>query len=990
MAIQRLGYFNTGAAPDYGVIGANKQRAYVPDALASTVIFYEMGARAGRVGSSTPVSRMGIGETSNNLATGSPDTLLAQTGNVSFSTQMLDGTQGATATASLTTPIIGKANRGYALVLTARDFSLGHAMIASAALPGKDNYQFYDKTNGSQSPTDPIGGSSIGVQGHMALWATGEVNVAPNTPTSLTPAGTLASTDLTPTMTSNFSDADETLPNAVAFDKLAAYQIEVRRKSDSVYFWQPGAFTASSSEQSARQSSRSYAGTTLVAGITYQQRVRHQDLAGAWSSWTAWTDFTINAGGTVTVAGATPTGKQNSTTPGPFVATWNHPNPLNADRAIVRVLDSNLNVLQTMTTAAPYTLSPTVANLGSISVPWANTGFTALSRSASQRYWQISARDTATAWSPWSASVPLTINATPNTPASLSPNDSTHPVSTAPKLSMTLSDPDTSDPASGLVGSLEIKRADTTSVTRVPTYNAVTKKHEYQTVVGTNEVQRITPGGTITGGTFTITVPTNARGAAATTAAINFNDAAATVQTKLEALANVGAGRIAVTGGPINAAALTLTYLMELSATDVSQITVTSSLTGTAPTITPSTVTAGVAGDWAGFQTLQWRATASDGVSTSPFSSYATFIYAAVPSVTITAPLDEATVTTATYRIAWTTSASPQVKYQVTLTEVDALDVPVTNGQFYDSGLVVSANLFHDLPVGTLRTGKRLQLVTAVTDGTPLTGYSTALQFNVTYVPPEALTGLSATPTAVWSVTDSDAMYLAWNPTTRAGDQFRGYDIWRTALGPAQQANGFVAADIEEDVGTRVFMRRLDNPAQAAWVDANPTSGVLYQYDVEQVVQVGVDELRSTMASVSASVAIPNVVLSVALEGETYGIELRYKNDKGAYLSSDLTLDNKKSVPIGGVKGRSNASPYLSWSDSGTFKLVTTKNRSADQQLRQLMDMVNLGVRTLCLRDFTGLKRFLTLDGLKVDRFSVNHYEITPKFSEEWFIEGSA
>jgi len=57
-----------------------------------------------------------------------------------------------------------------------------------------------------------------------------------------------------------------------------------------------------------------------------------------------------------------------------------------------------------------------------------------------------------------------------------------------------------------------------------------------------NEVQAITITGGPTGGTYTLTF------GAQTTAAINWNDPASTVQTRLQALSSIGAGNVLVTG----------------------------------------------------------------------------------------------------------------------------------------------------------------------------------------------------------------------------------------------------------------------------------------------------------------------------------------------------------------------------------------------------------------------------------------------------------
>jgi len=107
---------------------------------------------------------------------------------------------------------------------------------------------------------------------------------------------------------------------------------------------------------------------------------------------------------------------------------------------------------------------------------------------------------------------------------------------------------------------------------------------------GTAEVQTLTPTGTISGGTFTITF--NGQ----TTAPIVFNATAAVIQAALEALNNVVPGDVLAAGGPVNTVAVTLTFYGNLIG-DTPAVTVSSaSLTGTSPVITPTTTTPGVAG----------------------------------------------------------------------------------------------------------------------------------------------------------------------------------------------------------------------------------------------------------------------------------------------------------------------------------------------------------------------------------------------------------
>jgi hypothetical protein len=108
---------------------------------------------------------------------------------------------------------------------------------------------------------------------------------------------------------------------------------------------------------------------------------------------------------------------------------------------------------------------------------------------------------------------------------------------------------------------------------------------------GVNEVQTVTITGSPTGGTFTLTH------SGQTTASIAYNATAATVQTRLQALSNIGSGNVTVTGGPGPGTPYAVTFVGALGTSNVAQMTATSSLTGGAsPAVTPATYMAGVPG----------------------------------------------------------------------------------------------------------------------------------------------------------------------------------------------------------------------------------------------------------------------------------------------------------------------------------------------------------------------------------------------------------
>lgn len=94
-------------------------------------------------------------------------------------------------------------------------------------------------------------------------------------------------------------------------------------------------------------------------------------------------------------------------------------------------------------------------------------------------------------------------------------------------------------------------------------------------VSAVNEVQTLTITGTPTGGTFTVTFDGQ------TTGAIAYNADAATVETAIEALSNVGAGNATCSGGALPGTPVVITFTGALAARDVPLATANgASLTG--------------------------------------------------------------------------------------------------------------------------------------------------------------------------------------------------------------------------------------------------------------------------------------------------------------------------------------------------------------------------------------------------------------------------
>lgn len=450
------GYKPSGSAPDYGFNADNVENymAYVPDAPTENGWAYSMGCRVGpRVAGDYPDCKLVMLDTDPN-----PDDVRVTTVEFTPTTTMLDGAGGAVHEVALESSarlFNGSAN---ALAIQAIGAALGFGMIQASALPGKDNYLFYYKTDTSFPPASPMAYTRTSYEGHLAIWVNYEPNVAPDVPGSLAPIGLQPT--FTPTFTGTFRDDNEAIPGFAigSADQLASFDLEVRRSSDNVLMWSLSDEPATSSEKTARAFSRVYSGTALSSGVTYKWRARVADRFSAKSSYTAWQEFTVGSG---SLSASTPSGKQETRTPGPFVATWTHSGALSATRARVVIRDADTQAIVRQIASSGYvTLGAPVASGNNISVAWADLGFTDLPWGGDYT-WEMTAYD-GSSWSAASNRVVFSTNTAPTIPTNLSPANS-EATSSYPNLTCVCVDEDDTV-ATGFVVKAVITNEDTSTV----------------------------------------------------------------------------------------------------------------------------------------------------------------------------------------------------------------------------------------------------------------------------------------------------------------------------------------------------------------------------------------------------------------------------------------------------------------------------------------------------------------------------------------------
>ena len=113
------------------------------------------------------------------------------------------------------------------------------------------------------------------------------------------------------------------------------------------------------------------------------------------------------------------------------------------------------------------------------------------------------------------------------------------------------------------------------------------------TSAAASEVQTLTPGGTLSGGTYTLIVS----GAQTDPLAFNANAAAikAAIEAALTRVYGLPSGTVNVTGGPLNSGVATVTFTGACANQPQPLIQVINALTGAAPTVTVARTTPGVA-----------------------------------------------------------------------------------------------------------------------------------------------------------------------------------------------------------------------------------------------------------------------------------------------------------------------------------------------------------------------------------------------------------
>jgi hypothetical protein len=337
-----------------------------------------------------------------------------------------------------------------------------------------------------------------------------------------------------------------------------------------------------------------------------------------------------------------------------------------------------------------------------------------------------------------------------------------------------------------------------------------------------------------------------------------------------------------------------------------------------------------------------WDASAFDGTLYSgqttvsgsrAWSTEETFGYTQGPAVSVTSPVDGATITTGnpTIRVAWVGGSATQAGFTLHnannpvpfITYWNPIGTYTSPIDFYVGGNYFYEGQSYDFFGHAIVAGVQ--------------GYSDAVTVTLDYPAFAAPLNFTATPYTMDGAPWPTLIQLSWSPTTYSTGQFVKYLVTARPEGAGEfSLEERTVADISDPNSTMCF-------------DGFPASGVQYRYTLRQVVTFGNNTIPSDPSEQTAGVEIKGVVLSVAND-PTNGVVFVFDGDLPEW--GTVGQDDYR-TPFGSTVG-------VTWSRPTRYRTVSASFPLRNDPAHPLpaTDLKNraeaLSTRILCWRDRDG------------------------------------
>lgn len=862
------------------------------------------------------------------------------------------------------------------------------------------NKNFYDRSAIAQPPPDPFGASSAAIEGHLTLWVEGEENVKPSkvvnrkhgSPGTMTASENINT--LTPHFQGDFRDLNGVYGaangGADRGDILNKVKLKVVRVSDNNVMWNT-TYTATPAEQAADQFNFLYTGATLSRDIQYYWTVQVSDQFGEYSDVTDPLTFTPVSLGVISTTG--PTGKFNAVNGMTFAGHWEHATALNTNAVEVTLYQMPAGSV----IKGPTLVSKSVTPGSDFTITYAASGFTDLPWGVSVEV-GMRGRDTSGNFSPQSNRTAFSTDKAPGVPSLSSPANGIL-ITSIQDLRFTFSDPD--DVAASCSAKIVL---DYNPVLTNPDF-AVDLSHwalGVNTGGHTRALTRdasIAPPGFVASGRIQVTA--NAGGGTSyaisdvnipvkvgntyVIGAWNYTTIAtmvprlailwydvsnALLSTSTEGVwvpaATVYTYRTFSAVAPASAVSARLGFVAFTAAGSilgsvyVTGFTYKGSITRSASFVSGTTWKYTPLSTEIELGPHSWTAYSKDVVlysgnttveASAAKPSARTFTYALGPGVTVTAPINLSTVTTAGLTVNWSTTGSP-TKFQVQLTELSPpsdFSSPVES-IVYDSLLQNSVATTWNIPSGNYHQGGIYGLTVYVEDALGLGSTSSMIQFTVTYTPPIALASFTVVPITLVGDPWNTSNDINWSATTY-GDDFEEYVIYRSDLSTP--------------------WKRIPNASTIHIIDTEPPPGVDITYTITQMISIGLDVIESVPMSQISRVDIHGIVLSSVTNGESY--RMCFEVDEERKFTP--FIDEKVYRPVSGAKPFTIRRRGVYWKISTKVTLYDTNLTTALEKKRRCEDLVENGGITVCYRDEDGYIKYVAIESFPIGDGDWNFFQ---------------
>lgn len=780
--------------------------------------------------------------------------------------------------------------------------ALGHGMLAGGS---PYNGNFYTDFGLGSTPPSTFSVEAVSFEGVHTFSIEYQPNRIP-TCTMFAPTG--SSSDLTPTLWAHFDDDDEAYGD---YPKQHQFQVQRNVSGTWTYVWQPAVDGTNDEEQASHDVGQVYAGTALIPGQSYRARCRVSDAFGEWSAYSDWLTFTVNSGGTVT-QGAAPAGKQEAITGLTFGPnTYTHASGLSMTHAQIRLKQGNTVVFTSALIAkavAPGgTFSITQAEAG-ITLQWGNT-YT----------WQTAVKDSAGLLTDFNDALPVrtfNTNAAPAIPTIAQPVTGSPPSQALPLIVADVTDTDDTQ-LTGLALNVRVKgpyvhlnpgfEVDATNWTKTQTAgvtaSAVARSTaQFNTGIGSGQLQiTANTGGIgssatawpsdlqpcIPGVSYTVRAALRTDNANLTPRlAIRWYDASSvflsgSTEVDYTATANTWSSRSFTAIAPANAVKMSVSAVAysktsnQIGSIFVDDVAIDDNVRYERAMVYASLVSTNkyrfnyqtVAADMPAFGTYKFDVSAFDGTlysgtkttaATRLWSAERSYVYAAGPTIAITAPTDSQVLTTHIPTITWTVTGSTQASAVVSIYLAGA-DTPLHTAN------IAGATASYAVPAGVLRNGLSYDLIITVTNTLAITGSTPRRPFSVVLPPLDVVPGFSVAGTAL----DGDggtptAILVAWSASTYDISVFQRF-LLRRRLATEPEDQAVVIADLSID--------------RTSYLDVHVASGKTYVYSLSQEVLQAGEPTESDPTAAEAVVSFRFIVLAAKKSGDTYRVVFRAFDD---------------------------------------------------------------------------------------------------------------